>query len=683
MKTVKNICTLALLLASTTAASAQTIDYGALEELFGESVTTSATGQPQRAPDVPVSMEIITADQIRKSGAQNIPQALKHVSGISSLNWSRGQYDLSVRGYNQATSSRLLVLVNGRQVYQDDYAFTNWASIPVQLSEIRQIEVVKGPNTALFGFNAVGGVVNIITYNPMYDAGLHNATVTAGTDGYWKGSAVYSGKATEKLGVRLSAGAQRSDDFSNKPFFAPPYSDNREIDPRQHEFNLDSIYQVTDKSQLRVEASTSRAYTDTYIYFYHPLALDYMNKSLGATYSADTSLGMVNARLYTNWMTATAPHVNGESNRQHVTVAQLEDVFQAGNDHSFRLSTEARNNKLGGPLSMEGADSNINYNVYSAGGTWEWKVHDGVTLTNALRGDHLRLWRNGGYPATPINPLALPAIVLANPVYTNNEIYNTSLDAFSYNSGLVWNATTEDTLRVSTARGIQVPSLLEYGNYLDVLGPSRILGNPRLKPTVVTNYELGYDRKIAAINGLARASVFYQVNRDLKAGTGAFDNAAYAFIASNIGDSRTVGLELGLSGKIGEKWSWDANYTLQDVNDDLTYNNTGVGAAPVAPEQMSALHTANAHLGYASGPWEADAYLRFVSRYQIPSYLGGAVYGFKNISPAVSLDARVGYKVSDNLTVAVSGQQLERSNLEQTTGPETERQMFLTLSSNF
>jgi len=61
---------------------AQSMDYGSLEQLFGEPVTTSATGSPQRVTEVPANMTIITADEIRRSGARDIPGVLRHVAGV-------------------------------------------------------------------------------------------------------------------------------------------------------------------------------------------------------------------------------------------------------------------------------------------------------------------------------------------------------------------------------------------------------------------------------------------------------------------------------------------------------------------------------------------------------------------------------------------------------------------------
>src|ERR1700733_11806698 len=125
----------------------QAVDYGALASLFKEPVTTSVTGSPQRVSEVPATMEIITAEDIRRSGAKDIPGVLRHVGGIDTLEWGNDNIDVGVRGYDQAYSSRLLVLVDGREVYADNYGYTPWSSVPVELGAIRQIEVVKGSNS--------------------------------------------------------------------------------------------------------------------------------------------------------------------------------------------------------------------------------------------------------------------------------------------------------------------------------------------------------------------------------------------------------------------------------------------------------------------------------------------------------------------------------------------------------
>ncbi len=476
-------------------AFAQTIDYGSLEDLFGEPVTTSATGQPQRESEVPVTMKIITAEDIRRSGATNIPEILRTQSSLSVWNWTRSTYDVNVRGYNQAFSPQLLVLVNGRQIYSDSYGNTFWQNVPVQLEEIRQIEIVEGPNSALFGFNAVSGVVNIITYNPLYDD-KSNATVRVGTGNYRKGDLVHTQKFGDKIGIRASAGAASFDDY-DEPAGSDPF-----YDPNNHQFSVDGVYQVTEKSQIRLEANQAKSRTHIYTYGYSHFNNKYDTNSVKLGYTADTGIGIVQANVYQNTEKVKATGSISSAFENKVIVAQLGDIFKIGNNHTFRAQTEYRRNSLEGTLAVPGAE--VFYDVYAASGMWNWKILDNLSWTNAVRVDHMDMGRSG--------PL------ISNAVLTSNDDYDQKLTEVSYNTGLVWNATAQDTLRLSAARGIRAPSLLDIGIQLTVT-PILVLGNPQLNRGVVENYEFGYDRQIDTIGGGFRGSVFYQKMQNLKGGS--------------------------------------------------------------------------------------------------------------------------------------------------------------------
>jgi len=203
--------TIAVVTVLSTGPRAQELDYGTLEQVFHEPVTTSATGQPQRASEAPVNMTIVTQDDIRRSGATTIPDVLQYVAGVDIRRYGIADAEVGIRGYNAAYNPRLLVLVNGRQVYSDDYGRVFWPTIPVQLAEIRQIEVIEGPNSALYGFNAVSGVINIITYNPLHDR-INTVTLQGGTQHYWGGSAVATGQIEDRAGLRISVGGYQAQD---------------------------------------------------------------------------------------------------------------------------------------------------------------------------------------------------------------------------------------------------------------------------------------------------------------------------------------------------------------------------------------------------------------------------------------------------------------------------------------
>jgi outer membrane receptor for ferrienterochelin and colicins len=236
-------------------AHGQSVDYGALQQLFKEPVTTSVTGSPQRVSEVPATMEIITAEDIRRSGAKDIPGVLRHVGGVDTLEWGNDDVDVGVRGYDQAYSSRLLVLVDGRQVYADNYGYTPWSSIPIELGAIRQIEIVKGPSTALFGFNAVGGVINIVTYNPLYD-NINSISLTAGTQQLATASVVITRRVGERMGVRFSGGVNSDNDFSTP--LAADFLRERE---HRRAFKISSVIRLNEKMQLVLEG----AYADAHV----------------------------------------------------------------------------------------------------------------------------------------------------------------------------------------------------------------------------------------------------------------------------------------------------------------------------------------------------------------------------------------------------------------------------------
>src|SRR3984885_10938578 len=282
---------------------AQSVDYGALEQLFNEPVTTSVTGSPQRVSDVPATIEIVTAENIRRSGAKDIPGVLRHVAGVDTLEWGNDNTDISIRGYNQASSSRLLVLVNGRQVYADDFGYTPWSSIPTELSEIRQIEVIKGPSCALFGFNAVGGVINIITYDPLFDH-VNTASIAGGTQNLVSASAVITPRLGERVAVMLSARGSMDDDFSTTIPLSEVLVSRRPEDLAA--VNIQGVIRLKEKMHLDLEASHSVAQLNEMAPDYQLMNARRGTSSVRGQFTAEgRRFGLLQASAYTNWLKST------------------------------------------------------------------------------------------------------------------------------------------------------------------------------------------------------------------------------------------------------------------------------------------------------------------------------------------------------------------------------------------
>lgn len=653
------------------AAQAQTIDYGALEGLFGEPVTTSATGSPQKVAEAPADMELITADQIRRFGATNLPDVLRHVVSIDVLRWGTEGADISVRGYNEPIAPRLLVLINGRQVYLDDFGRTDWANLPVQLSEIRQIEIVKGPNAALYGFNAVGGVVNIVTYNPLYDD-VNVATARVGTQNYRELSGVATAQIDHKLGVRLSAGGYESHDFSTPLQSAVNLGIGGALEdrhPYKRSLSLDSVAQLADDIQARIELTHSTSDDLTGIQADQFDDLREQTNSIRGEVMADSHLGLITGSAYLNTLDAESRYLFAKPWHNKVVVAKLQDLYKIGEGDTIRVAGEYRFNTVN---AFDYGAGNIFYSVYSLSAMWETRILPDLVATNAVRIDSLEIGRDG-----PVLP-GFPA----------NQAYDRDIVEPSFNSGLVWKASDIDTFRLTAARGAQVPSLAEL-NFQGFLGaPTNLYlaGNNMLKPTIVTNYELGYDREIAPWRLHSRLSVFYQCNEDIAGDTfeslfvGPAPASSVAFDFQNIGRSREIGAEFGLNGKIGEGITWDIAYRFGTIHDQL---NSFAAASLWRPAEETPEHRIVGHVGYTLGEVDLDLYGSYQSSAEtlVPSF--GALVPVQ-IGNYTTLGGRVGWRVTEWGEVALSADDASAgSGQTQTAARAIEPRAFLSLTAKF
>jgi iron complex outermembrane receptor protein len=644
-------------------AQAQSIDYGALERLFQEPVTTSATGSPQRVADVPANMEIITAEDIRRSGAYDLPGVLRHVAGVDFQQWTDDQPEISVRGYDQPYSQRVLVLINGRQVYADDYSFTPWSSLPVELGAIRQIELVRGPSSALFGFNAVGGVINIVTYNPLYDD-IDSAAVSAGSQQLAQGSAIATLPLGQAGGVRISGGARSNQDFPN----AAGSSDLVGRINQRRDANLDGAVRFNDSTSLRLEASSTHVEQNQVNPVYQYDFEQFDTDSVKAQLSSDGAFGLLQLTAYGNRMNQTS--VSGLLGQplafiDRITVLQAEDVFKLAATHTFRVALEYRHESTN-TAPFTGAE--VFYGVKSASGMWNWQLSPALTLTNALRLDDLVLGRDGSVP--PGYPFS-------------NSDWNRELRVPSYNSGLVWRLGDNDTLRLLAARGTLLPNLVELGSELFVTPLFGGSGTPTLSPTVVDSYELGWNRGLPQYRAHMRSAVFYQYTDAMTALTGDMVRGpgTVYITPSKIGNSHALGATIAIDGQLPEHWRWGASLRLEQVRDSFGAD-TAAAAGEVTPRQETPARLAKLNAGWSHGRWESDLYIFYQSQTAGVNYNG--VAGTPVDVPAYTgVDARVACQLNAHLGLALSGQNLLHAQQTQTSGEPVQRRWFATITASF
>lgn len=133
-----------------------------IEELLNLEVTSVSRG-PQKLSEVASAVQVITREDILRSGATNIPEALRLATNLQVAQFNSSAYIISARGFNTVFANKLLVLIDGRSVYTSLFGGVLWEMQHVLLEDVEQIEVISGPGGTMWGANAVNGVINIIT----------------------------------------------------------------------------------------------------------------------------------------------------------------------------------------------------------------------------------------------------------------------------------------------------------------------------------------------------------------------------------------------------------------------------------------------------------------------------------------------------------------------------------------
>src|SRR3989440_8801701 len=163
-----------------------------LEDLWNMQVT-SVSKRTQKVADAAAAIFVITQEDIRRSGATSIPEALRMAPGLQVARIDENKWAIASRGFNGRFDNKLLVLIDGRSVYTPLFSGVYWNVQDVMLEDVDRIEVIRGPGATLWGANAVDGVINIIT-KPAKATQSGILTAEVGTEERAAEGARYGGK---------------------------------------------------------------------------------------------------------------------------------------------------------------------------------------------------------------------------------------------------------------------------------------------------------------------------------------------------------------------------------------------------------------------------------------------------------------------------------------------------------
>jgi iron complex outermembrane receptor protein len=147
---------------------------------FEEQVVVSASKTEQQLVNAPAAVSLVTAETIQNSPAANMGDLLRTVPGVNVMQASARDFNITTRGATSTLATSQLALVDGRSIYLDFFGMVMWDFVPMNPNDIRQIEVIRGPASAVWGANAMTGVVNVITKTPRELAAQGGSTLTIG-----------------------------------------------------------------------------------------------------------------------------------------------------------------------------------------------------------------------------------------------------------------------------------------------------------------------------------------------------------------------------------------------------------------------------------------------------------------------------------------------------------------------
>lgn len=641
-----------------------------------EETVVAASRRAQASLDAPNAITVISGEELRASGLQSLPEILRRVPGAEVMAMGLASANVSFRGFNQRISNKVLVLVDGRPEYLDFLGLTPWPMLPVGLEEIERVEVIRGPGSALYGANAMLGVVNIITRAP----GTGPAAEATGFfgNGNWGGaSAVASGGTT--LRYRASLGYQQGEKYSRDYEGGRADVASTVADPnlalRSARANLTTFYAFNKDFSLAASGGVNRLYTELYAL---GLLRNYSLDGVSGYAKVDFTGGPVKVRFFWNHSAFDAgpqyEPIGQRSLRTNVdtNVYDLEALFQQEfsllGSHVFAagLSGRVKRVKWGyiGPLTEE---------LHAAAFVQdEWRIVKPLTLVASYRIDRHPLLDNGspGYAQSP-------------------------------RVSVVFRPWESHAFRGSVASAFRQPTFLE--SYMNIRTPvpgvngASVLtqGNRALRPERLLSFELGYRGELPRLGLAVDLAAYWNVVSDLIVLSAvnpvppaeAFDAASQSYLLgrslfSNDPQSYSArGGELGLTWNVLKGLDVRASAAVQSI-----VANSAV--AVCGPCSQAPALKVNAGFAYRS-PVKLDlsadvsvvTATTWVEREPSPTDPTQVVNLANPLGPSVVINARAAYRFfDDRLTVAVVGSQLGPAHQEHPFGNLVTRRVFATVT---
>ena len=598
-----------------------------LEELMDIQVTSVSKGAEDFSK-APSAIFVLTQEDIRRSGVNTIPEALRMVPGVQVAQIDSSTWAITARGFNSRFANKLLVMIDGRSVYTHVFAGVLWDEQDLILEDVERIEVIRGPGGTLWGANAVNGVINIITKSAQKTLGGQVSTGGGNLDKFI-GSIRYGEKIGNNAAVRVWG----------------KYYNRNNLDDLQGNSAPDEFETGRGGMRLDWDASESNSFT-----FQGDVSVgEFAGKTTNAVVSlvppgmgdlvADSQVRTAN--LITRWKhrfsdtsdMALQLFFNRDHRESRILQELLVDTydvdfqhrFQLGHRHEFlwglghRFINDSFENSIG--ISYF-PDSNLNY------------------ISNAFIQDKIALIENELY------------LTIGSKFSVNNF---TGFE-FQPNARLAWTPNDKHTVWAAVSRAVRTPSRSgDSGrfNAAVVPGPAVavIQGQKDFESENVLATELGYrvrpHKKI--FFDVATFVNIYRDGHSFEVGAPFLNPAGFVevpIVSRNRLDGETYGVEVAATWDVTDWWRLNSAFTWLHVDlrkDPISTDQNVVGFEGNDPNFQWNLRS---HMNLPSD-FEFDQTLYYVDALQS-----------QQVRSYFRLDLRLGWRPTQNVEVSIVGQNL-------------------------
>ena len=603
-----------------------------LEELLNTEVV-SASKRLQKISEAPNAISVITEEEIKRSGAVDLPDLFRMVPGVDVVNVYGGSYGVSARGFNERFAQRMLVVIDGRSIYTPFFGGVFWENEQVFLEDIKRIEVIRGPGATLWGANAVNGVINIITKDPEEDQGFM-VTGKFGNKDFRENVTRYSDSLSDKFsfsltgGYREDEGARGVNDYRRVP---------KATGRLKYKFSDNSTMQFFagfNESEIGLELSKYTPRTDANV------RNNYQMLRFEHQFSESSQFQLQ------------AHHSYDEVHSDDKVVNIEEGEYSIEIQHSFAL--RKRNHIVWGG----------NYRTTEVDSTYLYPKTDHDDIIGFFIQDELTILDNLSF--------------VAGIKYEDNSFTGSD---WSPRGCILYSPWSNHHFRFSISRAYRTPSFVEDSfrqvqtlpSPLPAIPLALVVGNDHLDPEEMTAFEFGYRTTLFKKIGFNVELYYNELNDVIE---NVISRQIWPIIISwdNTSNAISKGIEVEVDFPLTPWWKVRANYTFQEV--EYKKINEDVSGTPKHKFNLGSSFT------FKNG-FSLDMWVHFVDETKWRGLLGEA-----KVDDYVRFDIRISQKLfNDKLEISFVGQNLTDKLHPETsdvTGTyEIERLLYGQITLNF